>query len=73
MDRIEIPEDKPTVQLVGLDGNAYAILGRARHAMTAHGWDKALIDQYHAEATSGDYDHLLRVTMEYTEEGYEDE
>ena len=55
------------VKLVGEDGNAYAILGRVRRALMRAGMpDKAR--EYLARATSGDYDHLLRVTLEYVVE-----
>tara|TARA_R110000764_G_scaffold169975_2_gene257071 strand:+ start:736 stop:930 length:195 start_codon:yes stop_codon:yes gene_type:complete len=55
------------VDLVGEDGNAYAILGRVQKALTRAGVDKAERDLYFQEATAGDYDHLLRVTMDWVE------
>ena len=55
------------VKLVGEDGNAFAIMGRVRRALIKAG-HKDLAEQYIKEATSGDYDHLLAVTMEYVEE-----
>tara|TARA_B110000503_G_scaffold14157_1_gene19312 strand:- start:333 stop:527 length:195 start_codon:yes stop_codon:yes gene_type:complete len=55
------------VDLVGEDGNAYAILGRVQKALKAAGVDKEERDAYFAEATSGDYNHLLRVTMDWVE------
>lgn len=57
--------EKPTVKLV--DGNAFAILGKVAKALKNAGYDKEYIDQYTYEATSGDYDHLLRTTMKYVE------
>lgn len=53
------------VPLVGEDGNAFAILGRVQKALRRAGVPKEELDAYFAEATSGDYDHLLRVTMEW--------
>lgn len=53
------------VRLVGEDGNAFAILGRVRRAMKDAGLTAEQFDEYHAEATSGDYDHLLWTTMRY--------
>jgi hypothetical protein len=58
---------KPNLKLVGLDGNAFSILGRAKKAadkakMPAEQWA-----EYKAKAMSGDYDNLLQVTMEYFE------
>jgi hypothetical protein len=51
------------VQLTGEDGNAFAILGRTAHALRSAGVPQDEIDDYFAEATSGDYDHLLQTTM----------
>jgi len=51
------------VPLVGHDGNAFSIIGRVRKALLKHGADKETVEQYIAEATSGDYDNLLYVTM----------
>ena len=50
---------KPTVKLVGTDGNAFAILGKCQGVARKAGWSKEQIDQFMDEATSGDYDHLL--------------
>jgi hypothetical protein len=55
------------VQLTGEDGNAFAILGRTTRALRQAGLDQDEIDQYHAEATSGDYDHLLQTTMRWVD------
>jgi hypothetical protein len=57
--------EKPKLKLVGLDGNAFAILGRASQAARKAGWTKEQQDKYRAAAMSGDYDNLLQVTMEY--------
>lgn len=57
--------EKPTVKLAGEDGNAFAIMGRVSQALRKAGADKEYIDKYQEEAMSGDYDHLLAVTMEY--------
>lgn len=51
------------VRLVGEDGNAFAILGRVQHALRRAGVDKAEVDRFHTEATSGDYDNLLRTVL----------
>ena len=52
-----------TVQLTGQDGNAFAILGATKKAMQRAGVDPADIEAYMAEATAGDYNHLLATTM----------
>ena len=59
---------KPQVPLVGEDGNAFAVLGRVAAALRDTGHPPALIHAYMEEAMSGDYNNLLRVTMDYVEE-----
>lgn len=53
------------VELLGHDGNAFAIIGRCTKAMRRAGVDKATIDAFTKEAMSGDYDHLLATAMEW--------
>jgi len=55
---------KPVMQLVGEDGNAFAVLGRAQRAAKEAGWSKEKIKSVMDEATSGDYNHLLATIME---------
>ncbi len=62
---MKAPLSKPRVKLIGQDGNAFAIMGNIKRALKSAGADKEYIDQYISEATSGDYDHLLAVSMEY--------
>jgi len=61
------PVTKPTVKLVGEDGNAFSIMGRVKKALRRAGADKEYIDKYLKEATSEDYDHLLVVSMKYVD------
>lgn len=51
------------VQLSGQDGNAFVIMGNVTGAMRRAGISKEDRDAYMADAMSGDYDHLLQVTM----------
>ena len=53
------------VQLVGDDGNAFAIMARVQRALRQHGGPKQEIDEYLNESTSGDYDHLLYTTSQW--------
>ena len=53
------------VKLVGNDGNAFAILGNCQRQARRAGVPKTDIDAFLAEATSGDYDHLLQTCMTY--------
>jgi hypothetical protein len=57
---------KPKLRLVGEDGNAFAILARAKRALRGAGREDEIQD-FVKQATSGDYDHLLRVVMEWFE------
>ena len=61
------PLTKPTVKLVGHNGNAFSIMGRVKKALMRAGADKEYVHKYLSEATSGDYDHQLVVSMEYVE------
>jgi len=58
---------RPTVKLLGEDGNALSILGKTIRAMTDAGVPMETVQDYKKEAMAGDYDNLLRVTMEYVE------
>jgi hypothetical protein len=57
------PEVK--VKLVGTDGNAFSVLGACCAAARRAKVDRKEIDAFMAEATSGDYDHLLRTAMRW--------
>jgi len=62
-----MPKYEIEVPLVGEDGNAYAIMGRVMRALEEAGVSKEEIDQYYAESTSGDYDNLLRVAVDWVQ------
>jgi hypothetical protein len=51
------------VRLVGEDGNAFAILGRVLRELRRADVPEAELDEFLAEATSGDYDHLLQTAV----------
>ena len=52
------------LKLTGEDGNAFFILGRARQALR-RARRSDLWEQFHKEATSGDYTNLLATCMKY--------
>lgn len=52
------------LKLVGEDGNACMIMGRARQALRRNG-RADLIEQFTKECTSGNYDNLLATCMRY--------
>jgi hypothetical protein len=60
------------IPLAGEDGNAFSILGRVSRTMRQNGlageWEA-----FHAEATEGDYHHLLRTVMEWFSVDSQDE
>lgn len=63
----EIRYPKIQVQLSGQDGNAFAILGAVNKALLRAGVSKATRDEFTAEATAGDYDHLLATAMRWVD------
>jgi hypothetical protein len=52
------------VELVGQDGNAFAILGAVSKALKRAGYPEAAAE-FMTEASSGDYTHLLNTAMAY--------
>ena len=50
--------------LVGVDGNAFAIMGYVTRALSRTGL-RDLIPEYQSEATSGNYYKLLAVSQDY--------
>jgi len=56
---------KPRVQLTGVDGNAFVILGTCRVAARKAKWPPEKIKEFTDAATSGNYDHLLATCMEW--------
>lgn len=50
--------------LVGVDGNAFSIMGYVRSAMKSAKMTSQDIDAYTKDATSSDYNHLLAVSCE---------
>jgi hypothetical protein len=59
--------EKPEVRLVGMDGNAFAIMGRCASALKRAGVPANVVTEYRERSMSGDYDNLLSVACEYCE------
>ena len=59
--------NKVKLTLVGLDGNAFSLMGAFQQAARKQGWSKAEIDAVIEKCISGDYDHLLGTLMDNTE------
>lgn len=59
-------KQKPTVKLVGEDGNAFAILGKVKRALVKAGMQEEA-KAFMEEATAGDYNHLLACVQKYVD------
>lgn len=59
--------NKRNYSLVGVDGNAFAVMGYVQRAMRQAGKTQEEIRAYLDEAQSSDYDHLLAVSSEMVE------
>lgn len=55
---------KPKLKIIGTDGNAFALLGRAQRVARDNNID---FEPILKEATSGDYNHLLATLSKYFE------
>lgn len=70
-----VGKPKPKVKLVGMDGNAFAIMGRVsaglRRTVPPH--TEKEIDQFVNEAMAGEYDGVLRAAMKWSMEPDEDD
>ena len=54
-----------TVELTGINGNAFSILGACRRAAERAKLPQEEIDTFYTEATSDDYDHLIQTAMRW--------
>jgi len=57
---------KPTVKLIGEDGNAFNILGKVKRALVKAGMHEEA-KAFMEEATAGDYNHLLATVQKYVD------
>lgn len=56
------------LDLLTVDSNAFAIMGRFRDQALREGWTNSEIEEVLKDARSGDYDHLLQVMVRYCED-----
>jgi len=49
--------------LVGVDGNAFSVMGYVANAMHECKFSRQAIEEYRKNAMSSDYDHLLGVSI----------
>ena len=71
MENTQTLDEKNTLQhpecsFVGIDGNAFSLMGHWNRCARKAGWDNPSIDEVINEATSGDYHHLIRTLMKYS-------
>lgn len=52
-----------SLELVGLDGNAFVLMGAFSKQAKREGWSKEEIDAVLTECQAGDYDHLLQTLI----------
>lgn len=64
-----VNQEKVKMTLVGVDGNAFDIMGEFSRKARRQGWTKEEIDTVLNSAMSGTYDHLLRTILEHTDDG----
>ena len=62
---------KIKLELVGLNGNAFSLMGAFTKQARKEGWTPEEIKEVMDECQKGAYDHLLRTLMEHCE-GEED-
>lgn len=65
--------EKVRLNLVGIDGNAYSLLGAFAAAAREQGWSDQDIEAVRVEATSSNYDHLVQTLLGYTNAPDDDE
>ena len=55
------------MDLVGLDSNAFSLIGHFQRNARRQGWSQEDISKVLTECKSGNYDHLLNTLMNHTE------
>jgi len=63
----KVIEKTANLDLVGVNGNAYMIMGVFRRQAKKEGWTQTEIDLVINEAKSGDYNHLLATIVNHCE------
>ncbi len=63
----KVIEKTVNLDLVGVNGNAFMIMGVFQRQAKREGWSKDEIDAVLKEAKSGNYDHLLATIINHCE------
>lgn len=58
-------DKRVSLNLVGIDGNAFAVMGAFRRQAIDENWSEQEIAAVLTEAQSGNYDHLLLTIMNH--------
>jgi hypothetical protein len=61
------PISKPTVQLVGTDGNAYSVIGTVKRALIADGQSERATEWVQQALRCPSYDALLQLVFDYVD------
>ena len=56
---------KIDLELIGLDGNAFFIMGSFSKQAKKEGWEESEIKEVLDECKKGNYDHILQTIMKY--------
>lgn len=59
MEQFQIVDKKVKLKLVGLDGNAFSLMGAFQSAARKQGWLKEDIKKVLDECRTSDYSHLI--------------
>lgn len=68
MNEFQVVNKKVNLRLVGLDGNAFSLMGAFSKQARREGWSKPEIDMVMSKCMSGDYDNLLCTLMAHCDE-----
>lgn len=64
-----VVDKKVNLELIGLDGNAFAVMGAFQRQAKAEKWSQPEIDSVLTEAQLGNYEHLLATIMDHCTTG----
>ena len=62
--KLKSSKRKNKYNLVGVDGNAFMVMGYVRRALIESGHEDK-VEEYFAKAKSGNYDNLVAVSLDY--------
>jgi len=72
MDRFEVVDKKVKLNLVGIDGNAFALMGAFQQQARREGWTKEEISKVIDKCKEGNYDELVCTLVAHCEDPDED-